>query len=169
MNNIYSAGVLPYCKCHDGNVYFLLGRDYDNKWSDFGGRTEPKDKGQIEETAAREFWEESMGSVEDFETIRVTLKYKKVPLITSKTPLGNPYYMYLLKIPYSMDYRKNFTCTRSFISKIEIDKKYTEKHDIRWVSLDTLKYTISTKSMISLRSIFQTTITNFMNEILEGI
>ena len=77
--------------------------------------------------------------------------------------------MYLLKIPYSMDYRKNFTCTRSFISKIEIDKKYTEKHDIRWVSLDTLKYTISTKSMISLRSIFQTTITNFMNEILEGI
>jgi hypothetical protein len=165
MSNIYSSGVLPYCKCYDGNVYFLLGRDYDNKWSDFGGRSELKDKGEIEATASREFWEESLGCIDDFETIRVTLKYKKIPMITSKTQAGYPYYMYLLKVPYSMNYRQNFTTTRNFISKTDIDKKYLEKYDVRWVSLDTLKYTINVKSMISLRSIFQATITNYLQEI----
>ena len=45
MNNfeIYSAGILPYTY-FKGTTYFLLGRDIDNKWSDFGGRVEPKDK-----------------------------------------------------------------------------------------------------------------------------
>jgi len=165
MNNIYSAGILPYCKCQDGNIYFLLGRDYDNKWSDFGGRCEPKDKGEIELTAAREFWEESIGCIDEMETIRVTLKYKKIPFVVSKTPIGNPYYMYLLKVPYSMNYRQNFTSSRSFISKIDVDKKYTEKFDVRWVSKDTIKYTISVKSMISLRTVFQTTLINHMKEI----
>jgi len=165
MNNLYSAGVLPYCKCQDGNVYFFLGRDYDNKWSDFGGRSEPKDRGEIEMTAAREFWEESMGCIDEQETIRVTLKYKKIPYISTKTPGGYPYYMYLLKVPYSMNYRQNFTSTRNFVVKTDIDKKYTEKYDVRWVSLDTLKYTISVKNMISLRGIFQTTFTNNLKEI----
>jgi len=166
MNNIiYSAGVLPYCKCQDGNIYFLLGRDYDNKWSDFGGKSEPKDKGEQEVTAAREAWEESMGAIYDFETIRVNLKYRKTPFITAKTLGGYPYYMYLLKIPYSMNYRQNFTSTRNFVIKTGIDKKYIEKYDIRWVSIDTIKYTINTRSMIALRNIFENTLKKNISEI----
>ena len=45
--NLYSAGVLPYCKCPDGTIYFLLGKEYDNKWSDFGGKCELQDNGEI--------------------------------------------------------------------------------------------------------------------------
>ena len=78
-NLLYSAGVLFYCKCRDGNIYFLLGREYDNKWSDFGGKSEPKDRCEIENTASREAWEESMGCVFDQENLRSTLKYKKTP------------------------------------------------------------------------------------------
>ena len=44
-HEIYSAGILPYT-IWKGNIYFLLGRDYDNKWSDFGGRAEPNDKAE---------------------------------------------------------------------------------------------------------------------------
>jgi hypothetical protein len=164
-NIIYSAGVLFYCKCKDGNVYFLLGREYDNKWSDFGGKSEPKDKYEIENTASREAWEESLGCVFSQEDIRSTLKYKKTPFIRAKTQGGHPYYMYLLKIPYSMNYRSIFNSTRSFISKTDIDRRYLEKFDIRWVSLETLKYTITGKGLISLRTIFENTIKQHMEEI----
>jgi len=54
-------------------------------------------------------------------------------------------YVFFFKIPYSMDYRHSFTSTRNFITKTSIDKKYTEKSDIRWVSLDTIKYTLTVK------------------------
>ena len=42
-SNIYSAGILPYGKDNKGNVYFLLGKDRQMSWSDFGGRVEVKD------------------------------------------------------------------------------------------------------------------------------
>ena len=164
-NILYSAGILFYCKCRDGNVYFLLGREYDNKWSDFGGKSEPKDRCEIENTASREAWEESLGCVQDQESLRSSLKYKKTPYICAKTQGGHPYYMYLLKIPYSMNYRQTFGSTRNFILKTEIDKKFLEKYDVRWVSLETLKYTLSSRSMISLRGIFENTLKNHLIEI----
>jgi len=168
-NILYSAGVLFYCKCRDGNVYFLLGREYDNKWSDFGGKSEPRDRQEIENTASREAWEESIGCVFDQETLRSTLKYKKTPHICSKTQGGHPYYMYLLKIPYSMNYRQTFNNTRTFINKTDIDKKFLEKFDVRWVSLETLRYSFDGKSIISLRGIFESTFKNHINEIEEII
>jgi len=106
-----------------------------------------------------------MGCVYDIDMIRNTLKYKKTPYICSRTQGGHPYYMFLLKIPYSMDYRHSFTSTRNFITKTSIDKKYTEKSDIRWVSLDTIKYTLNGKSIISLRSIFENTLRHHLHEI----
>ena len=36
----YSAGVLPYAIDAGGNLVFLLGKDKDGNWSDFGGRSE---------------------------------------------------------------------------------------------------------------------------------
>ena len=42
LNNIfYAAGVLFYTKMPDSSMYFLLGKNYDNKWSDFGVHSFP--------------------------------------------------------------------------------------------------------------------------------
>ena len=67
--DVYSAGVLPY-SIYNNNLYFILGRDYDNKWSDFGGRVEPNDKSESDVTASREFIEESLGSIFDMEYMK---------------------------------------------------------------------------------------------------
>jgi hypothetical protein len=153
---IYSAGILPYT-VYKGSIYFLLGRDSDNKWSDFGGRVEPKDRGDYEATAAREFFEETLGSVYDYDYARKIIK--KCPKIVSKTGSGHYYYMYLLKIQYTDLVRTKFLSTKNFISNVitSIDKKYIEKNDIRWVSIETIEHSIEGKSLISLRNIFQTT------------
>jgi len=160
-NEIYSAGILPY-SIYNGTTYFLLGRDYDNKWSDFGGRVEPKDRSDIESTAAREFFEETLGSIYDYEYIKKTLRYKKFPKTVSKTGAGYPYYMYLVKLSYNNIYRIKFNSTKNFISNTitSIDKKYLEKNDMRWVSLETIQHSIEDKSLISLRNVFSATFKN---------
>lgn len=161
---IYSAGVLPYT-VYKETIYFLLGRDTDNKWSDFGGRVEPKDRGEYETTASREFFEETLGSVYDYDFTRKIIK--KCPKIISKTGSGHSYYMYLLKLSYTDLIRTKFFSTKSFLSNVvtTIDKKYIEKNDIRWVSIDTIEHSVEGKSLISLRNVFQTTFKNHKNEI----
>jgi len=161
---IYSAGVLIYTY-YKGSTYYLLGRDVDNKWSDFGGRVEPKDRGDYETTAAREFFEETLGSVYDYDHVRKLLK--KCPKIVSKTGSGHPYYMYLIKIQYSDIIRTKFTSTKNFISNVitTIDKKYLEKNDIRWVSVETVEHSIEGKSLINLRTVFGNTYKNNKDKI----
>ena len=166
MNNyeIYSAGILPYTY-YKGTIYFLLGRDTENKWSDFGGRVEPKDRCDYESTAAREFLEETLGSVYDYETTKKLLK--KCPKIVSKTGFGHPYYMYLMKLEYTDLIRTKFYSTKNFLSSVvvSVDKKYIEKNDIRWISIETIDYSIDGKSLISLRNVFENTYKNFKKEI----
>ena len=172
MNNnnfeIYSAGILPYTN-YKGTIYFLLGRDYDHKWSDFGGHVEPKDRSEHETTACREFYEETLGSVLDYDYTKKLLKHKKYNLITAKTNNGNNYYMYLIRINYNDNIKEKFISTKNFISNINynnsskpIDKKYLEKTDIRWVSFETIENSLNDKSWISLRTVFQN---NFKNNI----
>jgi hypothetical protein len=59
----YSAGILPYTFDQNGKCLFLLGKDNDNDWSDFGGRCEFKDRSDPINTATREFYEETLGAV----------------------------------------------------------------------------------------------------------
>lgn len=165
---IYSAGILPYAKYND-KVYFLLGRDTDNKWSDFGGRCEPNDRNEWEITACREFFEESLGSVFSYDYAKKNIKNnKKTKMIKSITPSGYDYYMYLMKINYDNNIRTKFLSTRNFISGLStIDKKYLEKNDIRWVSMETLLYTITEeKSLLTLRHIFFQTFKNNCDNII---
>ena len=61
--NRYSAGVLPYTFDQHSNCLFLLGKDNENDWSDFGGRCEFKDFSDEKNTASREFYEETLGAV----------------------------------------------------------------------------------------------------------
>lgn len=100
--NHTAAGILPIIKMND-TIYFLLGRekhglDFDKsgKFSDFGGH---KDLNETpEETAIREFDEESMGVLYD--------KNKLKGIISTLPKYINKKYNYiifLLKIDYKPD------------------------------------------------------------------
>jgi len=166
MNNIviYSAGVLPYCVTNDGNTYFLMGKDYENKWSDFGGRCEAIDKCDQQCTAAREFWEETMGCIYDLQYSKKVIK--RCEYVESKTHMGYPYYMYLVKIPYREEYKNYFRCTKNFINGINIDRKYKEKVDIRWFSIDAMD---NHRGFFTLKTAFNNTFSNNKNRILQII
>ncbi len=170
--NIYSAGILPFY-VNNKNIYFLLGKDPDGKWSDFGGRSELNDEGRWDITAAREFYEETIGSVMDIQTILTKLQNKKGHLrIRDKTLNGYPYYMYTIKIAYKDIYRYNFKSTYSFIKYInsidkKFDYKYLEKIDIQWVSLETIKRgLLDDDCEYPLRSIFKRTIEGHLDKIV---
>src|SRR3989338_9736635 len=139
-NFSYSAGILPYSIDKFGTVYVLLGKGIDGTWSDFGGKMEPSvDKFKPENTASREFYEETMGSVLPINTVRDILKnplsYKK---ITSKGPNNIYYYLYLIQIPYKY-YRHYFQKIFSFLKYSKcVKRKFMEMTDIRWVPASTL-------------------------------
>jgi 8-oxo-dGTP pyrophosphatase MutT (NUDIX family) len=167
-NILYASGILFYSKSLDNTPLFLLGKDHENKWSNFGGRCEISDKFDAEITASREAWEETLGTVNDFETFKHLLKSKNVKFITSRTPSGYPYYMYLLKIPYSCCYRDRFLSTKKFLTNIKTESKFLEISDIKWVSLDTLNYSIDNKrAFIKLRHVFEQTLKLHRQEILD--
>jgi hypothetical protein len=168
MNNnfeIYSAGILPYT-IYRNNLYFLLGRDYDQKWSDFGGRVEPKDKYDPEITAIREFNEESLGAILDIDYLKKIIRQKKYIKIISTTNSGHNYYMYLIKIQYLEIIKLKFMSTKNFLNTIpHLDKKYKEKNDIRWVSVETIENSLNNKAWILLRNVFFNTFKNNLEEI----
>ena len=169
-NLIYAAGILFYSKSVDQTPYFLLGKDLENKWSNFGGRCELSVKYDSEITAAREAWEETLGAVYDYDVLKSVIKNKTAKCITSRTPSGYPYYMFLIKIPFTTSYRDRFASTKKFISNIQVDKKFLEINDIKWVSLDTLKYSIqSKKSIIKLRNVFEQSLESSIDEIVSFI
>jgi hypothetical protein len=135
MNN-YSAGVLLYSYDPGGCVTFLLGRDYRNKYSDFGGRCDQHDEYHID-TAAREFYEETCGTIYDEDIVRH--KIKDSHIVHSLSYMGNPYYMYLVYVPYSNEMCTRFHDIRRFLNNnITIDKRFKEKLDIRWFTIDDI-------------------------------
>jgi len=119
----YSAGILPYSFDQYGKLFFLLGKDIDNDWSDFGGRCEFKDRNDPINTASREFYEESLGVVlNPQETIKLISENNK---IISKTLNGSPYYMYLIYIDF-LNYSDLFTKISQFL-KYQFDNSITSK------------------------------------------
>ena len=163
-NNRYSAGILPYTFDQQGNCFFLLGKDNENDWSDFGGRCEFKDYSDERNTASREFYEETLGAVISINEAIEKINKPNTVKIISKTLNGSPYYMYLLYIDYT-NYSESFNKTSNFIKyHYSADKKsiskVIEKNCIRWVSMDTLLNCIENKdsTLISLRGVFYKTI-----------
>ena len=161
--NRYSAGILPYSFDNQGKSVFLLGKDYDGDWSDFGGRCEFKDKDDPINTACREFYEETLGSVMNIQ--ECVDKLSSCTKIESKTLNGSPYYMYLLYIEYR-GYTEMFHKTSNFLkynfhNEINTLNRIIEKNTIRWVTLDTLINCIENKHLhtpISLRGVFYKTL-----------
>ena len=163
---IYSAGILPYGKDDNGNIYFLLGKDRQSTWSDFGGRVEIKDNQYNKETAIREFFEETYNSVLEKKYLREILSIEKnYNLITSKTLNGSPYYMYIIEIDLDENMRKSFIKTYEYLKYVKVNDYILEKTDIQWVSLRTLIACIeSDKNEIALgwnlRKVFKKTLIN---------
>jgi hypothetical protein len=164
--NRYSAGILPYSFDQNGKLVFLLGKDNDNDWSDFGGRCEFKDQNNPKNTATREFYEETLGAVLSIQECNDKITDK---LIESKTLNGSPYYMYLVYIDL-VNYSDTFNKTCNFL-KYQFDARATskiiEKVSIRWVSIDTLLHCIeNTDQVISLRGVFYKTIKDFKETLI---
>ena len=162
----YSAGVLPYTFDQNGKCFFLLGKDNDNDWSDFGGRCEFKDHGDEKNTATREFYEETLGAVMSVTECLDKLNGNPVKII-SKTLNGSPYYMYLIYIDYQ-NYSESFNKTANFMKyhysqDSRAISRVIEKTTIRWVSMDTILHCIENKDFanpITLRGVFYKTILN---------
>lgn len=155
----YSAGILPFSIDEDGRVYFLLGKDTkDNTWSDFGGRCEFSDNGIHLNTATREFYEETIGTIMNIQEMKQILKDKvNFTIIQTKTLNGSPYYTYITKIPFK-DYKQDFMNRKQFNEYANIDSKFAEKNDIRWITKETLLDSLYQNEIICLRGVFKNTI-----------
>ena len=168
---IYSAGILPF-SIKDGTVYFLLGKDPEYRWSDFGGRSEGQDRGRWDATAVREFYEETVGAVMDIPNMMNWIQHRKNFIrVRGKTLNGSPYFMYVVKIPYK-DYREIFHSTLEFIRYTKtIDRKYMEKLDINWVSLETIYASLDEENdgviNFPLRKVFKKTLVENLDTIAE--
>ena len=164
----YSAGVLPYTFDQDGKCFFLLGKDNDNDWSDFGGRCEFKDRNDEKNTATREFYEETLGSVLTISECMEKINSGSTKII-SKTLNGSPYYMYLIYIEYT-NYSDSFNKTANFMKYHYLHdprsvSKVIEKTVIRWVSMDTILNDFI-NNPITLRGVFYKTILNAKEQLM---
>ena len=169
----YSAGVLPYTFDQNGKCLFVLGKDNENDWSDFGGRCEYKDHNEPLNTASREFYEETLGAVNTVQETLDKINQPNTIKVISKTLNQSPYYMYLIYVDY-LNYSESFVKTSNFLKyHFSQDKrnisKIIEKVSIRWVSMDTLINCIENKDLqtpISLRGVFFKTITNCKDQLM---
>jgi 8-oxo-dGTP pyrophosphatase MutT (NUDIX family) len=133
----YCAGVLPYTRFNN-NVYFLLGKSRrSGRLITFSGKNSEFDATR-EDTAAREFFEETLGSVIDRNTT-MTLLQRCETVLESRTPRGQPCYTYVVEIPFRKHYALCFTKTRGFLEAIQMrGPEYLEMVDIKWVCARTM-------------------------------
>ena len=156
----YAAGILPITWMH-GTALFLLGRDIrDGTYSDFGGKRERYDRNELA-TASREFYEETLGTVVGQRQIHLRLTPKTALLVCGRTQNGNPYYMYVVEVPYIPYVRSSFRKTAEFLKSKKLNRLYVEKIDIQWATLDMLH-------SMNKRSVFENTL-NANSEIIEKI
>lgn len=158
---VYSAGILPF-STKGSTIYFLMGKDTENKWSDFGGRCEPSDRGRWDVTATREFYEESVGSICDIPTMMAKLQHRKNYIkVCGKTLNGSSYYMYVVRMPFKDSYKESFDNTMKFIKYTkEFDKKFQEKLAVEWVSIETICASLDHENAdtFPLRRVFRRTL-----------
>ena len=153
----YSAGILPY-SFHNGRVVWLLGRESRrNVWSDFGGHNEYRDKGDPINTASREFFEETLGSIMSVRDVKDVIKDPKTHEVKSSTMMGNIYTMYLVYIPYDTLYRTAFNKTRLYMNYMRFLGRFIEKNDIRWFDHGKL---FKKENPLRYRLCFYNTLTN---------
>jgi len=170
------AGVLIY-KISNDKLYFLLGKENliiskkcnkGNKYCDFGGRKDKEDSNYID-TASREFYEETMGSL-------FSINEMKNKLLTSTVFYNEryKYHQFLLKCDISDEKIETFNKIRSYLNScmkiVPQDKQvyylklpccpdgYVEKSEIRWFDLNEI---------LSNSTMFRNEFLNSLTKILE--
>jgi len=111
----HCAGVLPYCTI-GGRVYFLLGKSRaGHKLTTFTGKQSGENE-RVEETAAREFAEESLSVMlsrdEAYESIK---ECPPTHIIKSKSPRGHNCTTFLIQVPFSRIYPQVFERVRGLL------------------------------------------------------
>ena len=150
----FAAGILPITWATDGTLLFLIGQDVrDASWSDFGGKCEKADRGDIVATACREFFEETYGCLLDVKALWQRMHPSNYILLKSKTQNGHPYYMFLVEVPFAPHLRNAFLKTLAFLRYKDMHRLYVEKTDIQWVTLEALR-----APALQKRSVFANTI-----------
>ncbi|MBI2774771.1 NUDIX domain-containing protein [Candidatus Dependentiae bacterium] len=166
------AGILPYYYDENGKAYFLLGKEPNGVWADFGGKHEQGEYSS--ETAAREFSEETRyvfgkyaGKINLLEKaeksqLKDSVNYIK-GRITAKLEHPKKYYiMYLAqvdfipaemftdapKVPHYEKKDYEWVPAKKFIKAIEMssdrNNTFFETKQIRKEFFDTLKHEYST-------------------------
>jgi 8-oxo-dGTP pyrophosphatase MutT (NUDIX family) len=134
--NSFGAGILPVCEMN-GVIHVLLARDRnDSLWSDFGGKCESSDRGDVIRTAVREMDEESLGIIG---STQILLKrVKNSDRITHKSTKWLTYTLFVVGIPYMPWLRNTFHLVRTTLQKIRAPSCYLEKSDIRFIPLGNI-------------------------------
>ena len=166
--DVYSAGILLYHNDKTQNeTYFLLGKDKKyEKWSDFGGKCEYSDNGNMIKTAAREFYEETCGSI--FCITELTYMLRNCTYLVCSSYNKNPYYMFILNINdsiYKNIQQIDFTKNVNFMNTNKIlPYKFKEKQEMRWFSASEI---IENDS--EMRNVFLKSFVNNINKIKECV
>jgi hypothetical protein len=168
---IMAAGVLFYSQRPDnegGDTLFLLGREQffqhwpdSEKWADFGGGVDVVDE-DITATAAREAWEESMGTIHTYEVLLNRLRNGEATVVVDIQANDNAgcYRVYLLRIPY-FDYNMMLSRFRAYLRKHKIQILDAEKTTLEWIDSRHLLYISShpeSQGFATLRPNFAKTI-----------
>lgn len=147
----YAAGVVFYY-VNKKNIYFLLGKDMRYKWSDFGGKMEPKDKWNPIYTASRECYEETMGIIYSLDELRYILQ-QSPKYVIGKSYLQKNYYMFMIELNKLYNFTNDFYNIRSYK---HLHTFFLEKIQLKWFTLDEILANESDK----FRNVFYSTISN---------
>jgi len=123
------AGVLPFTVDDDGNVRVLLGRERfiqawrgSCKWSGFEGTRKSDER--LEETAVREFTEESLGVVANAEHVKMTIESKEylmhvvLHIVADRYP-ERYHSTFVVYVPWDETLPHRFQGTRSTIEYVD--------------------------------------------------
>lgn len=122
--NFVGAGILIYANRPDGGIIFLLGKENDGTdtlrnglYADFGGHRENKEK--PEETAYREFKEETMNAIGNNDLIKMMIK-KPILLYIG----NNNYHEYVIRLDYNENISGIYNRIMAELKKCMVYKKY---------------------------------------------
>lgn len=154
---IHAAGVLPFAIAAVGEdkadrIMLLLGRERERRhfehgglWADFGGGIK---SGAIETTAAREFYEETMGVIETSRASTLqSLRGGAVVAVDSFFEDTKSYRTYVKRVPmrpYPLYFKQRMktpwcdminVAPQLFKTNGRLKRDATEKSELRWISI----------------------------------
>lgn len=140
----HCSGVIPYC-LYGNACYFLLGKTRTGKLLTYTGKSEfVSDKTGLFEapvvTAAREFFEESLGSIISYaQCLEACKACDKRKVVVSATPKNTVCYTFLIEVAYHRHYSSVFLKMKAFLEFMRLNAHHLNEFcEIKGVCFDTL-------------------------------